>query len=55
MDSYEKLKAQRDDILQREARELAKRIGDECFGEATEQQVERIYLVLTKYSNYYKS
>lgn len=46
MDSYEFLKAQHEEILRQQNKKMAKRIGDECFGEASPAQIERIYLIL---------
>ena len=46
MDSYKFLKAQHDEILEQQNKKLAKRIGDECFGEASPAQIERIYRIL---------
>lgn len=46
MSEYDNLKAQKDDILRRQREELAKRIADACFGEATQEQIERVYHIL---------
>lgn len=46
MSEYERLKAQKEAILQRQWEKLAKRIADICFGEATQLQIQRIYCVL---------
>lgn len=46
MSEYERLKAQKEAILQRQWEKLAKRIADVCFGEATQLQIQRIYCVL---------